>query len=67
MQVLTLCLPNIKALKPSFTLRPARPVSYTHLDVYKRQFNGSDGSSVCLYISFPYSDNLTICLYGYLE
>ena len=22
---------------------------------------------VCLYISFPYSDNLTICLYGYLE
>ena len=32
-----------------------------------RTFNGSDGSSVCLYISFPYSDNLTICLYGYLE
>lgn len=24
MPVLTLCLPNIKALKPSFTLRPAR-------------------------------------------
>ena len=29
--------------------------------------NGSDGSSVCLYISFPYSDNFTVCLYGYLE
>lgn len=23
--------------------------------------------SVCLYISFPYSDNLTVCLYVHLE
>ena len=31
-----------------------------------RTFNGSDGSSVCLHISFSHSDNLTVCLYGHL-